>query len=44
MNTLRTRVYSLRKLLLDSFRQPMIKTMHAWGYRLIVSSSSADET
>jgi len=35
MNTLRTHVYSLRKLLLDAFRQPLIKTMHGRGYRLL---------
>lgn len=35
MNTLRTHVYSLRKLLQDTFSYPMIKTMHARGYRLL---------
>lgn len=35
MNTLRTHVYSLRKLLQDAFRYPMIKTMHGRGYRLL---------
>lgn len=35
MNTLRTHVYSLRKLLKDTFRYPMIKTLHGRGYRLL---------
>lgn len=35
MNTLRTHVYSLRKLLQDSFSYSMIKTMHGRGYRLL---------
>lgn len=35
MNTLRTHVYSLRKLLQDTFRYPMIRTLHGRGYRLI---------
>lgn len=35
MNTLRTHVYSLRKLLQDTFHYPMIKTMHGRGYRLL---------
>lgn len=35
MNTLRTHVYSLRKLLLDAFRHPFIKTIHGRGYRLL---------
>jgi len=35
MNTLRTHVYSLRKLLQDTFGYPMIKTMHGRGYRLL---------
>src|SRR5690606_31104515 len=35
MNTLRTHVYSLRKLLHDTFGYPMIKTMHGRGYRLL---------
>ncbi|NYT79102.1 response regulator transcription factor [Alcaligenaceae bacterium] len=35
MNTLRTHVYSLRKLLQETFRYPMIKTLHGRGYRLI---------
>ncbi|WP_454692651.1 winged helix-turn-helix domain-containing protein [Achromobacter aloeverae] len=35
MNTLRTHVYSLRKLLQDTFQYPMIKTMHGRGYRLL---------
>ncbi|AEC21233.1 Two component Transcriptional regulator, Winged helix family protein [Pusillimonas sp. T7-7] len=35
MNTLRTHVYSLRKLLQDTFRYPMIKTIHGRGYRLL---------
>lgn len=34
MNTLRTHVYSLRKLLQENFRYPMIKTLHGRGYRL----------
>lgn len=35
MNTLRTHVYSLRKLLQDTFQYSMIKTMHGRGYRLL---------
>ena len=35
MNTLRTHVYTLRKLLQDTFGFPMIKTMHGRGYRLV---------
>lgn len=35
MNTLRTHVYSLRKLLQDTFQCPMIKTIHGRGYRLL---------
>ena len=35
MNTLRTHVYSLRKLLQDTFSCPLIKTMHGRGYRLL---------
>lgn len=35
MNTLRTHVYSLRKLLQDVFKYPMIKTKHGRGYVLI---------
>ncbi|NYT84821.1 response regulator transcription factor [Pollutimonas harenae] len=35
MNTLRTHVYSLRKLLQDTFKYPMIKTIHGRGYRLL---------
>ena len=35
MNTLRTHVYSLRKLLQNTFQYPMIKTLHGRGYRLI---------
>ncbi|MYN12840.1 response regulator [Pusillimonas sp. TS35] len=35
MNTLRTHVYSLRKLLQDTFHVPMIKTLHGRGYRLL---------
>lgn len=35
MNTLRTHVYSLRKLLQETFSYPMIKTMHGRGYRLL---------
>lgn len=34
MNTLRTHVYTLRKLLQDTFGFSMIKTMHGRGYRL----------
>lgn len=35
MNTLRTHVYSLRKLLQQTFQYPMIRTLHGRGYRLI---------
>lgn len=35
MNTLRTHVYALRKLLRDTFGYPMIKTLHGRGYRLL---------
>lgn len=35
MNTLRTHVYSLRKLLHETFHYPMIKTLHGRGYRLV---------
>ncbi len=35
MNTLRTHVYSLRKLLQDNFHYAMIKTLHGRGYRLV---------
>ena len=35
MNTLRTHVYSLRKLLQDTFDYAMIKTLHGRGYRLL---------
>lgn len=35
MNTLRTHVYSLRKLLQDTFQYSMIKTLHGRGYRLL---------
>jgi len=41
MNTLRTHVYSLRKLLQDTFRYPMIKTMHGRGYRLLAPGRDA---
>src|SRR5690606_7334850 len=41
MNTLRTHVYSLRKLLQDTFQYPMIKTMHGRGYRLLPPSKAA---
>lgn len=34
MNTLRTHVYGLRKLLQDTFSHPMIKTVHGRGYRI----------
>jgi len=37
MNTLRTHVYALRKLLHDTFRFQMIRTMHGRGYRLLPS-------
>jgi DNA-binding response OmpR family regulator len=43
MNTLRTHVYSLRKLLQDTFRYPMIKTLHARGYRLIAPDMDSNE-
>ena len=39
MNTLRTHVYSLRKLLQDTFGYPIIKTMHGRGYRLIAPNT-----
>lgn len=35
MNTLRTHIYSLRKLLQDAFHYPVIKTMHGRGYRIV---------
>lgn len=35
MNTLRTHVYALRKLLQEAFSYSMIKTMHGRGYRLL---------
>lgn len=41
MNTLRTHVYSLRKLLQDTFRYPMIKTIHGRGYRLLPPEKAA---
>ncbi|PLC50324.1 two-component system response regulator [Pollutimonas subterranea] len=41
MNTLRTHVYSLRKLLQDTFQYPMIKTMHGRGYRLLAPNKDA---
>lgn len=41
MNTLRTHVYSLRKTLQDTFRYPMIKTIHGRGYRLLPPSKIA---
>jgi DNA-binding response OmpR family regulator len=34
MNTLRTHVYGLRKLLQENFGIPLIKTMHGRGYRM----------
>lgn len=34
MNTLRTHVYSLRKLLDEHFHFPLIRTLHGRGYRL----------
>lgn len=40
MNTLRTHVYALRKPLQDAFKQPMIKTLHGRGYRLIAYSNA----
>lgn len=44
MNTLRTHVYSLRKLLQDTFKFPMIKTLHGRGYRLLIPASTPNET
>lgn len=44
MNTLRTHVYSLRKLLQDTFEYPMIKTLHGRGYRLLAQHKTTDET
>ncbi len=41
MNTLRTHVYSLRKLLQDTFQYPMIKTIHGRGYRLLAPNKDA---
>jgi DNA-binding response OmpR family regulator len=41
MNTLRTHVYSLRKLLQDTFQYPMIKTIHGRGYRLLAPTKYA---
>lgn len=38
MNTLRTHVYSLRKLLDDALKYRAIKTMHGRGYRLVAPS------
>lgn len=35
MNTVRTHVYALRRLLHQTFSYPMIKTMHGRGYRLL---------
>jgi DNA-binding response OmpR family regulator len=35
MNTLRTHIYALRKLLQDAFGIPLIKTLHGRGYRLV---------
>jgi len=35
MNTVRTHVYSLRKLLHDMVQRPIIKTLHGHGYRLL---------
>lgn len=34
MNTLRTHVYGLRKLLQETFGAPLIKTLHGRGYRI----------
>ena len=34
MNTLRTHVYSLRKLLQETFGTPLIRTLHGRGYRM----------
>jgi len=34
-NTLRTHVYSLRKLLRDTVHRPVIKTLHGRGYRML---------
>lgn len=44
MNTLRTHVYSLRKLLQDAFHYPMIRTMHGRGYRLLAANEKTNET
>lgn len=41
MNTLRTHVYSLRKLLQETFHYPMIKTLHGRGYRLIAPGTES---
>ncbi|KAA0910340.1 response regulator transcription factor [Pusillimonas sp. ANT_WB101] len=41
MNTLRTHVYSLRKLLQETFNYPMIKTLHGRGYRLIAPGTES---
>ncbi|MFC3340130.1 response regulator transcription factor [Paracandidimonas soli] len=41
MNTLRTHVYSLRKLLQSAFQYSMIKTMHSRGYRLIAPGTKS---
>ncbi|MDS1140870.1 response regulator transcription factor [Pusillimonas sp. SM2304] len=41
MNTLRTHVYSLRKLLQDTFQYPMIKTLHGRGYRLLAPNKDS---
>lgn len=43
-NTLRTHVYSLRKLLQDRFHYPMIKTMHGRGYRLLAPQAGTAQT
>lgn len=42
MNTLRTHVYSLRKLLQDTFHYSMIKTLHGRGYRLLAPGHDAE--
>jgi len=41
MNTLRTHVYSLRRLLQETFQYPMIKTIHGRGYRLLTPNRDA---
>lgn len=43
MNTLRTHVYSLRKLLDEHFHFPLIKTLHGRGYRLLAPGKDGHE-